>query len=211
MTPTLSICLPTVQNRAPTFAILHAEVLRQTAGKPVELVVACDNKEISIGKKRQQLLERATGDYVAFIDDDDWVSTDYVDRILAAVASKPDCVGFEIECRFNGGPPQSAATSIRYPRWADNQDGYRFVRSIYHKSAVRRDLALKAGFPDLRYGEDRVYSGAVMKLVKTEVFVPHVLYKYLFHHENFNKKYGIINARSMKGVVHGHKRRPFQH
>lgn len=191
MTLRLSVLLATVQTRAELFAKLHAHLSAQAEGCSVELVVACDNKEISIGKKRQQLLERATGDYVCFVDDDDWVSDDYIDRILAATATNPDCVGFLITCTTNGRNPVKAITSMRYKEWAENRDGFAHVRSVYHKSPVRRDLALRVGFPDLRYGEDRIYSTGVMKLVKTEEFVPHVLYHYRFRSENFNAKYGI--------------------
>ncbi len=211
MTPTLSILLATVVERAALFAKLHAHLLKQAEGKPVEIVVACDNKEISIGAKRQQLLERATGDYVAFIDDDDWVADSYVDRILTALESKPDCVGFLIDCTNNGGPVRKAIASMRYPRWMEGKDGYAHNRSCYHKTPHLRSIALKVGFPDLRYGEDRPYSEGLMRHVKREEFIDAALYTYRFHHENFNKKYGIVNSRSLKGVDFGHKRKPFQH
>jgi glycosyltransferase involved in cell wall biosynthesis len=191
MTPRFSILLATVLAREKMFALLRAHLLKQAEGKPVEIVVACDNKEISIGKKRQQLLERATGDYVAFIDDDDWVADDYVDRILAALESGPDCVGFLITCTTNGRNPRKAITSIRYPEWCENRDGFAHCRAIYHKSPHLRSIALKVGFKDLRYGEDRYYSQGLMKLVKKEVFIPHVCYLYRFRNEPFAAKYGI--------------------
>lgn len=208
--PKLSILLATVLSRADLFSLLHTELLRQSEGKSVELVVACDNKEISIGKKRQNLLEQAKGQYVVFIDDDDWVADTYVDDLLIALETEPDCVGFKISCTANGGNPESAITSIRYPKWGDNQDGFRFVRSIYHKSPVRRDLAINVGFPDLRYGEDRVFSEGIMRHLKTEVFVDRVLYFYRYRHENFATKYG-FPKKVKKGVDPNHKRRPFQH
>jgi glycosyltransferase involved in cell wall biosynthesis len=189
--PRLSILLATVVSRAGLFAKLHAHLAYQAEGNPVEIVVACDNKEISIGAKRQQLLERATGDYVAFIDDDDWVSPNYVDRILVALESGPDCVGFLITCTTNGKNPVKAITSMRYPRWVENKDGYAHCRSCYHKSPHRRDIGLKVGFRDLRYGEDRFYSDGLMKLVRTESFVDEVLYHYRYNSEPFAAKYGI--------------------
>lgn len=190
--PKFSILLATVANRAALFALLHEHIKKQAEGKPVEIIVACDNKEISIGKKRQNLLEQAKGDYVAFIDDDDWVADTYVDDVLAALESNPDCVGFKITCTTNGQNPVSAITSMRYPTWRENVDGYSHVRSIYHKSPHRRELALKVGFPDLRYGEDRPYSVGLMKLVKTESFIDKVLYFYRYRTEPFMAKYGIL-------------------
>jgi hypothetical protein len=189
--PRLTIALPTVVNRADLFAKLHTHIAAQCEGKPVEIIIACDAKEISIGKKRQNLLEQAKGDYVVFIDDDDWVAADYVDKILAALATSPDCVGFLISCTTNGNRPVMAKASMHYKEWAENRDGYAHVRSTYQKTPVRRELALKAGFPDLRYGEDRIYSAAVVKLVKTEAFINAVLYNYRYKPEPFHAKYGI--------------------
>ena len=211
--PKLSICLATVENRCDLFALLHAELLRQTKDHPeVELIVACDAKQISIGKKRQNLLEAATGDYVCYIDDDDWISVDYVVTILDALKSKPDCVGFEIHCTKNGGAVESAIASMRYKQWGDHQDGYRYNRSIYHKTPVRRELALQVGFPDLRYAEDKFYSAGVQALCKTEVFIKRVLYYYRYRNEPFGTKYGIVGGnRGTKGIVYDHVRKPFQH
>jgi hypothetical protein len=193
--PRFSILLCTVINRASLFALLHAEVLRQSEGRSVEVLVACDAKEISIGKKRQNLLTQATGDYCAFVDDDDWIAPTYVDDILTALESNSDCVGFKIECTTNGKNPESAITSMGYPRWAEHQDGFAHVRSIYHKSPHRREIGLKVGFPDLRYGEDRPYSAGLMRHVKTESFIDKVLYHYRFRSEPFAAKYG-LNAGS---------------
>lgn len=190
--PVLSILLCTVENRAVIFARLHAEVLRQSEGKPVEVLVACDAKQISVGKKRQNLLEQATGEYICFIDDDDWIAPTYVDDILSALKSKPDCVGFKITCTTNGHNEESAITSMRYSNWREDYDGYKHCRSIYHKSPHRRSIALKVGFQDLRYGEDRPYSMEVMKYVKTESFIDKVLYFYRFKTEPFMQKYGIL-------------------
>ena len=192
--PRFSILLATVENRAELFAKLHAELTRQALNKPVELVIACDKKEISIGKKRQNLLESAVGDYVAFVDDDDFIAEDYVDSILAALETSPDCVGFEIICTQNGRNPQRAIASIKYPDWCEGKDGYTYNRSIYHKTPVKRSIALKVGFKDMRYGEDRIYSRGVMQHVRTMKFIAKPMYFYRFRSENFASKYGITKS-----------------
>jgi glycosyltransferase involved in cell wall biosynthesis len=194
MTPRLSILLCTVETRAKLFAELYAHILKQAEGKPVEVLVACDNKEISIGKKRQNLLQQATGDYVCYVDDDDWVSDLYVDDILAALESGPDCVGFLITCTTNGRNPKSAIASMRYREWAENCDGYAHVRTPYHKTPILRSIALAVGFPDLRYGEDRPFAVGVTARVKTEAFIDKVCYHYRFRNEAFAAKYGIGGA-----------------
>ena len=46
-----------------------------------------DNKRRSVGSKRNCLLDSAHGEYVSFIDDDDEVATDYVDKILRNIVT----------------------------------------------------------------------------------------------------------------------------
>ncbi len=78
----------------------------QTEGLPVEILSIEDNKEISIGAKRQKLLERAIGDYIVFFDSDDLPFNLYTSKILQALESSPDCVGFKIHMTTNGKRPQ---------------------------------------------------------------------------------------------------------
>ena len=51
----------------------------------VELLYLMDNRRRSVGAKRNDLLAAARGDYISFIDDDDEVATDYVQRIHRAI------------------------------------------------------------------------------------------------------------------------------
>lgn len=185
----LSILIPTVIGRESMFDLLLQELKRQSDGKNVEIIVCKDNKEISIGSKRQKLIEEAKGEYIVFVDDDDWIAPDYVDQILANTGS--DAIGFQIECTFDGKGKCLASASKRYKDWGENRDGFRYVRSIYHKTPVRRELALKAGFKDMRFGEDYDYSMRIMALIKSEACINKVMYYYRYKGENHNEKYGI--------------------
>lgn len=187
----LSILIGTVKERQEMFDKLKSHIDKQISGRSqsVELIFISDNKEISIGAKRQMLLELAKGDYVVFIDDDDWVSDTYVTDILSAITTKPDCVGFDILCTTNGIDEQLARASMQY-KWADNVDGFRYVRRTYHKTPVKRSIALAAGFEDIRYGEDFKYS--VRLKVHTEVLIPKILYYYRYTTDlTHNQRYGI--------------------
>lgn len=190
-----SILVCTVNERAALFAKLHAELLRQAEPYPglVEVLYALDGKEISVGAKRQQLIERATGEYVAFIDDDDWIAPDYVDAILDAAVSAPDCIGMRIRVEGMTRKPQTAAASNRYTEWDSNKDGFDYVRTIYHKTPVRREHAIAIGYKDLRFAEDHDYSDRLKASgrLSYEVFVDKELYTYRFKNEPHKAKYGI--------------------
>lgn len=188
----LSILIGTVTERIEMFQELKSHIEDQIGNNSeVELICWSDNKEISIGKKRQLLLEAARGEYIVFIDDDDWVSDDYVQKILNALELKPDCVGIDILCTTDGKDVQTARASMQYD-WKDNVDGFRYVRHTYHKTPVKRSIALKAGFQDLRYGEDFLYSMRLKRHLKTEVLIPGNIYFYRYTtNQTHEQRYGI--------------------
>jgi hypothetical protein len=68
----LTIMLPTTIDRRDTFLPLLDEIKRQIKENKyediVEVIINEDNKEISIGKKRQELLQAASGKWVVGID-----------------------------------------------------------------------------------------------------------------------------------------------
>lgn len=193
----LSILICTIDSRKEKFDklfdfIWKQRVVNETTSRFVEVLFESDNKEISVGAKRQKLLERAQGEFIVFVDDDDFVSENYVKSILRATRSKPDCIGFLIKCNMEG-VEKTAITSNRYEKWMDGQDGFDYNRTIYHKSPVRRSIALQIGFNDLRYAEDADYSKRLKEsgLLVHEEFIDEVLYHYNYTYEDGNTKFGI--------------------
>lgn len=194
--PLLTIMLPTTIDRRETFYPLLEEIKRQIAKNKfediVEVIIDEDNKEKSVGKKRQDLLERARGKYVVGIDSDDWISEDYLDCIITSLKENPsiDHVGFLEDCDIDGEKSISIF-SINNKVWAENQDGYDHIRCANPKSVILREKALQVGYEDSRYGEDRVFSEAVTSLLTSEVFIHKPLYLYRYKSTPHNERYGI--------------------
>ncbi|HRB54711.1 MAG TPA: glycosyltransferase family A protein, partial [Bacteroidia bacterium] len=59
----------------------------------VEILTDIDNGQKTIGQKRNELVEKSKGKYVAFIDDDDMVSPFYLKTVLPGCKQDADCVG----------------------------------------------------------------------------------------------------------------------
>src|SRR5665213_3420706 len=91
----LSILICSLQKRLNQLALLAEHLQKQAEGKPVEILWLGDNKTMSVGEKRNKLLAMAKGDYVCFVDDDDWVADDYIESILKGAEQKPDCICFD--------------------------------------------------------------------------------------------------------------------
>lgn len=189
----LTIAIPTVVGREDLFNELYTHLKYQAEWNPVEVIYLKDNKEISIGAKRQKLLDMAKGEYVVFIDDDDWVVDSYVQDILEAIEQKPDSIGFDILCSGTEGTLASA--SNKWQDWSDNKGGYDYVRTPYQKTPIKIEIAREIGYKDIRFGEDYDYSKRLKQsgLIKSEVYIPKILYHYRYQEEDVVKKYGLKN------------------
>jgi len=95
----LSILTPAVPSRLGALDALCSELAAQIGELPVEHLVLLDNKRRTVGEKRDSLLRIARGDFVAFVDDDDKVSGDYVQAILDR--SEERRVGKECRSRWS--------------------------------------------------------------------------------------------------------------
>jgi glycosyltransferase involved in cell wall biosynthesis len=177
MTKKLSILTCTLHNRTNKFKKLNKHLTKQIKFcSDVELLANIDSGEKSIGLKRNELLRSAKGEYVVFIDDDDWVSNDYVFKILTAISHKdPDCCGIEGTI-INRNREEKFIHSIRYSSWY-TENGIHY-RCPNHLNPIKRKIALSVGFLDVSVGEDHDYSLRLKPLLKTEVYIKTPIYFY---------------------------------
>ncbi len=173
----LSILVLSVPSRFDLAPALLEELCKQADGKPVEVLCLFDNKRRSVGEKRNAILGMARGDYVAFIDDDDWVSPDYVDQILSGTESNPDVVVFDHELTIDGGPPKLCEYGRQF-HTVDTPERYQGKPA--HTHAWRRSLAQSVEFEGVNFAEDSTWARRLCAKAKTEYQVGKVLYFYRF-------------------------------
>jgi len=148
----LSILTPAVPSRFSRLEKLCSEVERQIGSLPVEHLVLLDNKKRTVGAKRDALLRAARGQYVAFVDDDDAITPDYVESLVKAAGSNPDVITFKQHCSVNG---QIGTVEFKL---GNPNEGFKpggiTKRNAWHVCAWRRALATMSHFTDKNYGED---------------------------------------------------------
>lgn len=194
----LSILIATTNERKEMFDLLMEEFRHQIIKgrylNEVEVIFECDNKEISIGAKRQKLLERSSGKWIVFFDDDDKPFPYYVSFIMQAIKSEIyfDCIGINVFMTTDGRRPQKCCHSIEYPDWKDNVDGWDFVRNVTHFNPVLREKAIQIGFKDIRFGEDKEYADRLFPLLKSEYYITKPLFHYRYTTtQKHAEKYGL--------------------
>jgi len=149
----------------------------------VEYVVALDEKVKTVGEKRNEVLDRARGKYVCFIDDDDLVSDTYFKAILNTLENHPhvDCVGFKGMYYEQNEQKMVFHHAIQNRgHWKDHDGVQR--RPVNHLNPVRTEFAKKIRFPEKSFGEDSDYCDRLLDsgLIKNEAFIDMILYHYLF-------------------------------
>lgn len=166
----LSICIATIEKRRPMLDTLVVSLYDQIIEHaPREVEVLIDGGEGSVGVKRQRLLESAQGHFIVYIDDDDAVAADYIQRIVPALRENPDadCTSLRGIMTTDGQKPMVMDHSIKNPKWVTS-DGIHF-RTPNHINPIKRKLALEVGFKDLSHGEDSDYSTRIKPLLETEI------------------------------------------
>lgn len=153
-------------------------ILTPQLNDDVEVIVD-DSMEYNIGCKRNKLLQKAKGKWVVFIDDDDVVSEDYVNLIIVATRFNPDCIGINGIITTNGKNERKWYISKQYKEWFTHNNIY--YRTPNHISPIKRELALQAGFPDIKHGEDAEYSRRVLPLLKNEYIIAEPIYHYKYN------------------------------
>jgi glycosyltransferase involved in cell wall biosynthesis len=177
MIPLLTILIPTLPQRRALFERLTAEIRSQIQSAQADVEVLADGGIGTVGAKRQRLLEKAQGEYVCFIDDDDWVTPDYIHSLVKACAEGKDAVGFRGWITTDGKKPKDFSISMLHEYTERHNMYFRFHN---HLSPVRREIALAVGFKDMSYGEDHDYATRMRPLIKTEVYIDKKLYHYRY-------------------------------
>jgi len=161
----LTILIPTVPGRESRLQTLIQSIHARSADLRVEIKIDFDNREVSIGAKRQRLLQGAQGKYCVFVDDDDAITDAYFEDVRATIAG-----GFDV-MRLRGQIEHRTFThSLTNTLDMPMVVGEEFLRPPNHLNPVLSDIAKNVPFKDAKRGEDLDWSITLskMKLLSTE-------------------------------------------
>lgn len=149
----------------------------------IQIVPAPDDGFFSIGYKRNWLLDKAEGEYVAFFDDDDIPSKDYIKHIMEGINKGVDCVSLRGVITWDGQNPEIFEHSIKYDEYRTNHTGVpKYERFPNHLNAIKASIAKQFKFPEINHGEDTDWATQIKNsgLIKTEHYVDAVTYHYQY-------------------------------
>lgn len=181
-----SILICTITERAARFRVLKAELERQiklagyVLNKDIEILFEEDQRQMSIGKKRNLLLGRATGEYLNFFDDDDWPDGEYIVKVMQAIEKTPDCVMMIGVLSTNGGNYKRFEHSINTTSYEKRNEIY--YRPPNHLNPIKASIAKQFKFPEVDFSEDTDWAMQIVRsgLLKVEERIDKVIYHYRF-------------------------------
>lgn len=194
--PKLSILICSIPRRSSMLKRLLDSLLGQAAVLPtpqdVEILYLVDDRKLSIGVKRNRLIEAALGQYTCFIDDDDRVWADYIALIFDVMKNKdePDCIGISGICTTNGLHPKisyfsDAAKVLRNRNLSSLKQGTSDdsipIAHVCHLSPIKRSITSRVKFMDTSWGEDRDWATKITPLLESIGLVEKPIYHYDFY------------------------------
>jgi len=180
----LTIAIPTIETRKKVFDELYEELKRQSEpyGEQIEIISLCDNKEITIGHKRQLLNEMAKGKYVVHWDDDDWIHPNGIDMIMEGIKTDADVISYNYSCDI---PVDDKASfprnvSIKNNNLVDFDNKILYVTPDC-KNPMKREHALKVRFDDVSHSEEYYFKidMHIYQYLKTEYKIDEDIYQIL--------------------------------
>lgn len=148
-----TIMIPTIPGRERSLQTLITQIRTLSQQICPQLRVSIrlgfDDRKITIGAKRDQMLQAAEGRYMSFIDDDDTITPAYFEDAAACIQGRFDCM------RLRGQISRwtfthSIATKVTDPMANETT----FLRPPNHLNVMKADVAKLFRFVDASSGED---------------------------------------------------------
>lgn len=164
---------------------LETQILENNLDKEVEILCLIDNRQRSVGLKRQNLLEASRGKFIAYLDDDDNISDFYIKEIIHAIKQNPtiDVISFNQEAKINQHEPVTVYFGLQYENteFLPNKPIY---RKPFHMCAWNSKIAKQVKFKDISLTEDWCWIETLCKIAKTEHHIDKILHYYIFDQNN---------------------------
>lgn len=157
-----------------------------------------ENQGVAI--TRNHLLEKIEGDYVLFVDSDDWIELDMVEFLIKQ-AEEEDAVF--VTCSVVKNDTLSRIESNKKDLWNQEKAVFEFLRHVSFngslwnkllKSSLLHNLAFHSG---ISYGEDALFTWQVLQRVDKVVVTDKQLYHYRMNESSIS--HGSYGEEKMSG------------
>ena len=189
----LSILICTIPSRTSIFLRKLIEsleeqiyLLEKDLQNKVEILYLGDNRKMTVGEKRNKLIDISHGKYIVFIDDDDRINCKYIYEIILAIynyrsnsVNDVDSVTFDAEITFDGVNPCRVFYSKDLID-VNDPTNHKYFRKTNHLMPIKKEIVVKnkVQFPEKNKGEDFDWAQRIVTHLKSEAKIDKILYYY---------------------------------
>lgn len=168
-------------------------VLDDYAGRYDGKVVVEHRENAGAAAARNRAIELATGDFIAFVDNDDWLDPDFVETLLTAALD----TGSEVVCSGYRRPNADGKIILEATPAPDDEWGRYLVEAAWAK-LYRTEYVRENGFTFLNTNidEDLYFSLPAIELAKSVVVVSYCGYNWYFNESSVSN----TSQRSSEGL-----------
>jgi len=198
----LSILIPTIERHSKFLFDLISELTLQIEPYRDEVEILLDRAENdSVGLKRNRLLERAKGKYLAFFDSDDMPTECYIESIMEGINKDVDCCSLTGLIMIDGRPPKKFIHYKDCTHYYEKPDAYH--RFPNHLNTIRATIAKQFKFPEINYGEDTDWATQIKKsgLIKTEHTIEPVIYLYKYSSDKTMQEQKVYSQNAEQNFI----------
>lgn len=172
------------------FKNLQNQIEINNLHEKVEVLALLDNKNRTVGSKRQALLEASEGRFIAYLDDDDIVSDNYVKEIINAAEQNlsVDVICFKQEARIEKDPPVPVYFGLQYEN-TEYTPGKPIYRKPFHICVWNTKIAKQVKFKDISFTEDWTWVEELCKIAKTQHIIDSTLHYYIYNSSTTTTKW----------------------
>lgn len=187
----LSILMCTTEDRHEMFTKLNSELQTQRTFMDTfhpslgEIEILVDDSKrfldggLSIGKKREALVKRATGKFLCFLDSDENIAPNYLETLVRLCCQGKDVCTFRAIAKLDN---YWAIYDMRLNQHNEQSTPDKTVlRGAWHTCPVRTEYAQRYEFEDINYGEDASWMNKVLSDCKDEAHSDAVILQYNHH------------------------------
>jgi glycosyltransferase involved in cell wall biosynthesis len=155
---------------------LHRQISKNYAEEIVEILIDTDNMTKSVGQKRNDLISKAKGNFVCFVDDDDFITENYLSTILNHLNIGIDILLIGISHIENG----INKTKILPSLFIDNLTTNEVVLKTnhFHLCPHKKSIAEFISFDCVNFAEDMIYSQKMVKHISNHAVIYDPIYIY---------------------------------
>ena len=165
-----------------------SDMLQKYPSRATMVKIINNPENLGIAIVRNTLLENATGEYILFVDSDDWIEKDMVEKLVErATSTDADIVGCDY---YEDYPDNMVIRKQHYP--SDHIEAMKAmtllrIKGVLWKLLIRRDIIIKnelSFIPDIHFGEDYIFCCKLFYFAKSISAVDKALYHYVQYNPN---------------------------